>query len=285
MRWERSLDLILGSGEPWKVLDQAGMWLAVCWDTVLLSLQCAHESPGNPVKRQIITTGLGGTGDAAGQTSSQVMLVLLVHGPQFEVWRAHSALCGSCCGEQAATCVLCHWIDRFSTVFLGEPSLLLLSRRGQPRRSLDIFPLDKCLPSSCSGWACAACWGQRENLKMPISDPYHYHLLPPKWSLCFHSCTHHLLSAQHPEQVGSCFSPARHTPVALWCSENEIWTPCGGDPGSAALWSHFTLSSCHTSGAALTFRFLEHDHLFLFQNMMDLFPLQALFTHDTLCQK
>lgn len=28
--WVRNLDLILGHGEPWKVLDQAIMWLPVC---------------------------------------------------------------------------------------------------------------------------------------------------------------------------------------------------------------------------------------------------------------
>lgn len=54
MRWGRSLHLVLGNGEPWKVLEQASMWLTACGGTALLNIQCARESPGNLVKIQML---------------------------------------------------------------------------------------------------------------------------------------------------------------------------------------------------------------------------------------
>lgn len=54
MKWERSLELILGSGESGKVLDLARLWLAACGGTGLLKLQCAQESPRNLVKIYIL---------------------------------------------------------------------------------------------------------------------------------------------------------------------------------------------------------------------------------------
>lgn len=76
MRWERSLDLILGSGEPWKVLDQAGR------GTAPLKLQWAHESTGNLIKTHILIQQVwGGVRDSACVRSSQVTLMLLVQGP------------------------------------------------------------------------------------------------------------------------------------------------------------------------------------------------------------
>lgn len=67
-----------------------GRWLGVCGDAAQGQTRCSEELRPELLQRQLHTSrqldaeGLGGTGASAFLTSSQEVLMLLVHGQHFE---------------------------------------------------------------------------------------------------------------------------------------------------------------------------------------------------------